>query len=606
MKYFLRLLNFFSLFDFTFLRKNGIIKGEYFNLLRGIELEKKWEYKYKQHKREEINRISHKYSIHPIITAILLNRGISEDKIKAYFTKSMRDVINPLEMKDMDKAVARIMAALEKKEPIVVYGDYDVDGITSTAVLYDFLRSNGADVEYYIPERQNEGYGINIMAVNKLIKKGRKLLISVDCGITAVGETSFAHLQGMDVIITDHHTCKEKIPEDAVAVLDPKREDDEYPFDSLCGVGVAFKLILAVTMAMGKKTSDCFNKYIDLVAIGTIADVVPLTDENRVFVDRGLKLLQNPSRPGIRALFEVAGTRTPVSASTIGFTLAPRLNASGRLYNASTGVELLLSDNYDEALKTAKELDAANRQRQNAEQEIFEQALDMIARDPNFEKKKVIVLANTNWHQGVIGIVASRLNERYYKPCILISDDGKGNGKGSGRSIPDFNLFDALSACEDVLTGFGGHAAAAGLNINIADVPKFSEEINKYADKCITKEMQTPKLWIDCPINPKTATLQCARVLSKLEPFGMGNEKPVFSMENLEVAFFNTVGVENNHLRLRLVKDGMSFSCIGFSLGSYAEKLFQGAKIDAAFQLEVNYYQGTESVQLIIKDIKVN
>ena len=569
-------------------------------------MEKKWEYKYKQHKREEINRISQKYSIHPIITAILLNRGISEDKIKAYFAKSMHDVVNPLEMKDMDKAVARIMAALEKKEPIVVYGDYDVDGITSTAVLYDFLRSNGADVEYYIPERQNEGYGINIMAVNKLIKRGRKLLISVDCGITAVGETSFAHLQGMDVIITDHHTCKEKIPEDAVAVLDPKREDDEYPFDSLCGVGVAFKLILAVTMAMGKKTSDCFNRYIDLVAIGTIADVVPLTDENRVFVDRGLKLLQNPSRPGIRALFEVAGTRTPVNASTIGFTLAPRLNASGRLYNASIGVELLLSDNYDEALKTAKELDAANRQRQNAEQEIFEQALDMIARDPNFEKKKVIVLANTEWHQGVIGIVASRLNERYYKPCILISDDGKGNGKGSGRSIPDFNLFDALSACEDVLTGFGGHAAAAGLNINIADIPKFSETINKYADKCITKEMQIPKLWIDCPINPRTATLQCAKVLSRLEPFGMGNEKPVFSMDNLEVVFFNTVGVENNHLRLRLTKDGMSFNCIGFSLGSYAEKLFQGAKIDAAFQLEVNYYQGTESVQLIIKDIKVN
>lgn len=575
-------------------------------MLRGINLEKKWEYKYKQHKREEINHISKEYSIHPIITAILLNRNISEDKIKSYLSKSMHDVINPLEMKDMDKAVARIMSALEKKEPIVVYGDYDVDGITSTAVLYDFLRSNGADVEYYIPERQGEGYGINIMAVNKLIKKGKKLLISVDCGITAVGETSFAHLQGMDVIITDHHTCKEKIPEDAVAVLDPKREDDEYPFDSLCGVGVAFKLILALTMAMGKKTAECFNKYIDLVAIGTIADIVPLTSENRVFVDRGLRLLQNPSRPGIRALFEVAGTRNPVTASVIGFTLAPRLNASGRLYNASMGIELLLSDNYEEALETAKQLEAANRQRQNEEQKIYEQALDMIARDPNFEKKKVIVLANTAWHQGVIGIVASRLNERYYKPCILISDDGRGNGKGSGRSIPDFNLFDALTACEDILTGFGGHSAAAGLNINIADIEKFSESINKYADKLITKEMLVPKLWIDCPISPKTASLKFAKILTKLEPFGMGNEKPIFSMEGLEVVYFNTVGAENNHLRLRLMKDGINFSCIGFSLGPLAQKLTQGSLVDAAFQLDVNCYQGTESVQLVIKDIKVN
>lgn len=567
-------------------------------------MEKKWEYKYKQHKREEITRISKEYSLHPIITAVLLNRGISEDKIKPYFTKSMHDVVNPLKMKDMDKAVARIMAALEKKEPIVVYGDYDVDGITSTSVLYDFLRSNGADVEYYIPERSGEGYGINIRAVNTLVKKGKKLLISVDCGITAMGETSFAHLQGMDVIITDHHTCKERIPEDAAAVLDPKREDDDYPFDSLCGAGVAFKLILAVTMAMGKSTAECFNRYIDLVAIGTVADVVPLIGENRIFVDRGLRLLQNPSRPGIRALLEVAGARTPITVSSIGFALAPRLNASGRLYSASIGVELLLCEDYNKALETAKKLDSANRQRQNEEQKIFEQALDMIAADPNFEKKKVIVLSNTDWHQGVIGIVASRLNERYYKPCILISDDGNGNGKGSGRSIPDFNLFDALTAVNDTLTGFGGHSVAAGLNINISDIPKFTEAINRYADKHLSPDMLIPKLMIDCPINPAHATLQCAKALSKLEPFGMSNEKPLFSMDMLEIAYAGAVGADSNHLRLRLVRDGISFSCIGFSLGALASELEQGMMVDIAFQLDINYYQGNESVQLIIKDLK--
>jgi len=550
-------------------------------------------------------RISKEYSLHPIITTVLLNRSVAEKDIESYFKKSMRDVINPLKMKDMDKAVARIMQALEKNEPIVVYGDYDVDGITSVAILYDFLRSNGANVKYYIPERTGEGYGINIRAVNSLVKEGMKLLISVDCGITALGETSFAKLRGMDVIITDHHTCKERIPEDAAAVLDPKREDDDYPFDSLCGAGVAFKLVLALTMAMEKSTGECFDRYIDLAAIGTVADVVPLTGENRIFVDRGLRALQSPKRIGIRALFEVAGVKEPVTATTIGFSAAPRLNAAGRLYSASIGVELLLTDDEEKAKETAARLDEANRQRQSEEQKIYEQAADMIALDPNFGKKRVIVLAKEGWHQGVIGIVASRLNERYYKPCILISDDGKGNGKGSGRSTPDFNLFEALSACESTLTGFGGHAAAAGLNVNIADVPAFSEAINKYAEKVMSEDMLTPKLAIDCPIKPQSATLGCAKALTKLEPFGMDNEKPVFSMTGLHVIFASAVGNEGRHLRMKLSAGGMTFAAIGFSMGSMAEQLDAGARIDAAFTLEINRYQGNESVQLVLKDIKI-
>lgn len=569
-------------------------------------MEKKWEYKYKKHSREEIKRISKKHSLPPIITTILMNRGIDENDIKSYFTKSMKDVINPMCMKDMEKAVLRIISAIEKKEPIVVYGDYDVDGITSVSILYDFLRSAGANVEYYIPERSSEGYGINIRAVNKMVRRGIKLLVSVDCGITAFGETSFAHLQGMDVVITDHHTCKERIPEDATAVLDPKREDDDYPFDSLCGAGVAFKLMLGIVMKLGHNTKKYFDKYIDLVAIGTVADVVPLKGENRIFVDRGLKVLQNPVRPGIKALFEVASVKPPITASTIGFSIAPRLNAAGRLSSASIGVELLLSDDYNKAMDIAVQLDNENKLRQNAEHEIFEQALELINKDVNFEKKKVIVLSSVGWHQGVIGIVASRLNERYYKPCILISDDGNGNGKGSGRSIPGFNLFDALSACEDTLTGFGGHTAAAGLNINIADIPKFSAAVNKYADKVLTPDMLIPKLEIDCPIIVHYLTLECAKTLKRLEPFGMENEKPVFSIQALEVVYAGAVGNSGKHLRVRFTKEGMTVNAIGFSMGNFAEKLLQGTLVDAAFQLDINHFQGTETVQLVLKDIKIN
>lgn len=568
-------------------------------------IEKKWQYKNKEHKPEKIREVAKKYSIPSVIAAILLNRSVEEEDIPSFFSKSMQDVINPMEMKDMDKAVERIIQALQNGEPVMVYGDYDVDGITSVSIMYDFLKSQGADVSYYIPERSSEGYGINIRAVNKMIKQGIKLLISVDCGITALGETSFAKLQGMDVIITDHHTCKERIPEDAVAVIDPKREDDEYPFDGLCGAGVAFKLVLAVTMAMGKSTNECFKRYIDLVAVGTIADVVPLKNENRVFVDRGLKLLQNPERPGLRALLEISGANHPVKASTVGFSIAPRLNAAGRLANASVGVELLLTDDYQKAMELAKTLNEANKQRQETEQEIYDEAVDMIARDPNFEKKKVIVLHKEGWHQGVIGIVASRINEKYYRPCILISDDGRGNGKGSGRSIRDFNLFEALSACEEYLTGFGGHSIAAGLNVNTADIDKFSEAINKYADKHMSGDILIPKLDIDCPLSSASINLKAAKMLERLEPFGMDNEKPVFSISGVKIVESAAVGNEGKHLRLRLAKDNAAFRAIGFGMGQLIEKAQPGATANVAFHMDINRYQGNESVQLMIRDIKI-
>lgn len=567
---------------------------------------KKWEYKYKTLKKEEINSISERFGIPKVISTIILNRKISSSDIEAYLSKSIKNIINPYEFLDMEKAVDRICQAIENKEKIVIYGDYDVDGITSTALLYEFLLSQGANVSYYIPDRKDEGYGINIMAVNKLTKSGTKLLITVDCGITAIGEVEFAKLQGMDVIITDHHTCKERIPTAAQAVINPKREDDSYPFDALAGVGVAFKLMLAVAIKLGLNTTEYFDKYVDLATIGTIADVVSLTGENRIIVNRGLLKLQNPTRPGIRALMEISGTLSkPVTTTTIGFAIAPRMNAAGRISSATTSVELMLEKDYQKALEIARELDNENKQRQEMEKTIFEEALQMISADVNFEKKKVIVLAKEGWHQGVIGIVASRLNDMFYKPCILISHSN-GIGKGSGRSIAAMNLFDALSHCSDLLTDFGGHAIAAGLSINMPEFDAFAEKINKYAQSLLTEDDMIPVVKIDCPLGPKSLSIQNAKLISKLEPFGIGNERPTFSLLAARVDLVSTVGNENQHLRMKISKDNTTVNCIGFGMGKYASELKHGMLIDIAFTLEINNYMNTESVQLALKDIRVS
>lgn len=569
-------------------------------------IDKIWKFRNKNLRDDIINNISQEYRIPRVIATILLNRGIESDDISSFLKKSMSDIVNPMLMLDMDKAVERINAAVKNKEKIAVYGDYDVDGITSTALLYEFLESLGADVEYYIPDRKGEGYGINIMAVNKLFKQGIKLMITVDCGITAIGEVEFAKLQGMDVIITDHHTCKDRLPTAAAAILNPKRTDCEYPFDALAGVGVAFKLILALAMENGMNTKDVFAKYVDIATLGTIADVVPLVGENRIIADKGLKVLQNPRRTGLRAIMEVAGVLgKSINASTIAFAIAPRLNAAGRLGTATTAVELLLTKDENRAREIALILDEENKERQLTEKQIFDEALQLIAADPNFEKKKVIVLAQEGWHHGVIGIVASRLCDMYYKPCILISHSN-GVGKGSGRSIKGFNLFDALTHCEKHLTDFGGHAVAAGLNVNMSDLENFTKEINKYADEVLTEQDMIPSVEIDCPLSERAVTLENAQMISKLEPFGMGNEKPVFAMANAQVANIAAVGMDNKHLRLRINKNNQMINCIGIGMGEYASILRSGDTINLAFQMDINTYQGNESVQLILKDLKMS
>lgn len=565
---------------------------------------KVWKFRNNSVKPETVRQVAQQNKVPYIVANVLLNRGIEASDFESFITKSKRGIRNPMSMLDMDKAVARIKTAVENKEKIVIYGDYDVDGITSTALVYDFLSSIGADVIYYIPDRKDEGYGINIMAVNKLIKQGMNLLITVDCGITAIGEVEFAKLQKMDVIITDHHTCKERIPEAAVAVINPKREDDEYGFDGLAGVGVAFKLVLALAMAYGMNTGECFDRFVDIAAIGTIADVVPLVDENRIIVDKGLKKLANVQRPGLRELFNVAGVADKkITSSTIAFAAAPRMNAAGRLGTAGTSVELLLTKDPVRAKEIAEELDAENKERQATEMNINKEALEMIAADPNSRKKKVIVLAKEGWHNGVIGIVASRITEMFYKPCILISLSN-GVGKGSGRSISGFNLFDALSDSEKYLTNFGGHAVAAGLGITENNIKDFTSNINKYADIVLNENDMIPSVKIDSILGGQNLSIATARVISSLEPYGMGNERPVFVIKNAEIISVTAVGAENKHLRLRIEKDGTEAGCIGFGLGEYAQSIYPGDHVHLAFRFDINSYQGNESLQLQIIDIK--
>ncbi len=555
---------------------------------------------------EAVKKAAEQNGVPYLIANLLLNRDIKCDDFKAFLSKSKQSVLNPFTMLDMDKAADRVVSAIQNGESIVIYGDYDVDGITATALLYDFLKSVGACVDYYIPDRIDEGYGINIMAVNKLVKSGTKLLITVDCGITAIGEVEFAKLQGMDVIITDHHTCKERIPDAAVAVVNPKRNDDEYEFDALAGVGVAFKLVMAVSMRLGRSAGECFDRYCDLAAIGTIADVVPLVNENRIITEKGLCALQNPVRPGIKALLEVAQIADKkVTVSTVAFALAPRLNAAGRVGTAKTAVELLLTDSDTQARDIAFELDNANKERQSTEHTISEEAQSLIDADKDFEDKKVVVLAKESWHNGVIGIVASKIMEKYYRPCILISLN-EGRGKGSGRSIENFNLFDALTACSDTLINFGGHRAAAGLEVSEENIPLLTEKINKYAKEVLTDADMHPVVKIDCMLGGINLNISTARMLSALEPYGMGNEAPVFATKDARVISATAVGADGKHLRMQVEKDGVRVNCIGFGMSECLNEISQGSCVHIAYKLDINNYQGKETVQLILLDVKAS
>lgn len=536
-----------------------------------------------------------------LVSAVLASRGIATaEEAAAFLEHEQRLTYSPFLMADMDKAVERVQRALADHERIAVFGDYDVDGITATCILVDYLQSRGADVLHYIPRRIEDGYGLSVDAIEGLYRKGTRLLITVDCGITGVEEVDFANSLGMDVVVTDHHECKETLPR-AVAVVDPHRPDCGYPFKHLAGCGVALKLALA--LGGPDREEALFSRYCTLAAIGTVADVMQMSGENRTIVSRGLAAIEHSDFIGLHALLKEAGLAgREITSVQIGFVLAPRINAAGRMGAADKAAELLLCTDPAEAERMARELCALNRERQNVEQTIYSQAEEMIARLPDRDRS-TLVLESSRWHQGVVGIVASRLSEKYSRPSFMIHLNGD-TGKGSCRSWGGFNLFAALENCKDLLLGFGGHELAAGFTIEEANIPAFRERMNDYARSFQGGAAPVSVLDVDVAItHPSAVTLEELEALSALEPYGSGNARPVFCLLGATLLRTQNVG-QNRHLKLRLGKGSAQFDGIFFSTVAEDCGCRPGDRVDAAFYLQVNEFRGSRTVQLQMVDLR--
>lgn len=550
---------------------------------------------------------------------VLCARGLdTPETARAFLSTALSLLHDPFLLLDMDRAAARITAALERGEPMAVYGDYDVDGITATCLLTDYLRSRGGDVTMYIPDRMEEGYGVSRGALDALRAQGVKLVITVDCGITAVEEADYARALGIELIITDHHECKAALP-DAVAVVDPHRPGCPYPFKNLAGVGVALKLVLALgeyetlSYRAGKITAErsdragerdaLLARYADLAAIGTVADVMLLAGENRAIVRLGLDVLGKTRRPGLKALLEEAGLGgRPLVSSAIGYTLAPRINASGRMGCATLAAEFLLTEDAARGEELARELCALNRERQSIELGIFETCLLMAAAAPE-EERFALVLASEGWHQGVTGIVASRLSEKFSCPAFMIClQDGR--GKGSCRSYGGFNLFAALEECEDLLEGFGGHELAAGFTILEKNIPAFRARMNAIVSSATGGAEMVPTLEVDAALgDPALLSLEEIAALDLLEPYGAGNQRPVFSLAGCTIAALSEVG-GGRHLKLKITFRGRSLDAIFFSATAADCCLAVGDRVDLAFHPQINEYRGRRSVQLQLTDLR--
>ena len=550
----------------------------------------------KEPKAESVNAlVSSGFS--PLAAMVLAARGMDCPQTAEAFLSCDQALADPFSMRDMAPAARRVRQAVEQGEKIAVFGDYDVDGITSTCLLTDFLRSLGADCVPYIPGRLEEGYGLNAIAIRQLCDEGVKLIVTVDCGITAVEEAQLCKELGMELVITDHHECKDTLP-DAVAVVDPHRPDCNYPNKILSGVGVAFKL----ACALAGDARLVLDRYADMVCLGTVADVMPLCGENRVFVSHGLEALKTTTRPGLVALMEQAGcTPDTLTATSVGYTLAPRINAAGRMGQIDLAINLFLTQDPAEGEALAKALCDLNRQRQAVESEIYEQAISML---PEGEMPAAIVLADDTWHQGVVGIVASRIAEEYCCPTFLICLDGE-HGKASSRSYGGFNLFAALSELSDLLESYGGHELAAGFTISRSQIPAFREKICQLSKTYYDEGTPRTVLEADCIIRPEMMTLPGIESLSRLEPCGNGCPKPVLVMEDLQIERLTPVG-GGKHLRLRLRSGRYSIPAIFFSATAESASIAQGDMVDVAFAPQVNEFRGEKSVQMNILDIRPN
>ena len=547
---------------------------------------------------EKVRELKEKYKINSLLAAILVNRGITdEEKIRKFLEPTRQDFYNPYLMKDMEIAVNRIIKAIESQEKVIIYGDYDVDGITSITVLKKFLKDVGLEVSYYIPNRLEEGYGLNKNAVEKIVNEGYTLMITVDCGISGIDEIDYANSLGLEVIVTDHHEPGESLPK-ALAVIDNKRKDSTYPFRELAGVGVSFKLCQAIGMKLELKEAT-YLKYLDIVCIGTISDIVPLVDENRVITKLGLLLVKQTKNLGLKSIIDSSGY-TKINSSTISFGVAPRVNACGRMGKAEEALELLLSTDIYKVNELTKKLNEHNRKRQEIEKFIYESAIEKIEKN-HLNENRTIIVGGEGWHHGVIGIVSSKITEMYFKPSILLSFEENGIGKGSGRSIPGFDLHDSLMKCQNTLEKFGGHSMAVGVTIKKENLEEFSKEFEKVAaDEKIEEIPQV--LNIDAKVDLNLIDKEMIDSLKELEPFGEANKMPIFAFKNLRIDSIRALS-EGKHLKLTLKEDNKIINAIGFNMGTLAEEYKIGDKIDVAGVLEINTFNGVDNLQINIKDV---
>ena len=552
---------------------------------------------------ETVRSLARSCGFTPLAAAALCARGIdTPEAARAFLETDPAKLHDPMLLPDMAKARDTIRRAIEQGKKIAVFGDYDVDGVTSTCVITRVLRSLGADVRHYIPDRLSEGYGLSMGAMDRLAQDGIGLIVTVDSGVSAFEEIARARELGMEVVVTDHHECREELP-DANAVVNPKRADSTYPFAELAGVGVAFKL--ACALAGDGQQRAVLEQYADLVALGTVADVMLLVGENRIIVAAGLRRMAETQNVGLSMLLHESGQQGKrLTASTISFILAPRINAAGRLGHADMAAELFLTDDPRRAQTLAMALCEQNKQRQATENQILEQALQKLRREYDPLEDQVIVLAGEDWHHGVIGIVSSRICDRYACPTVLIALED-GIGKGSGRSVKGFNLYEALCDSAPLLERFGGHELAAGLTIREENIQQFHENMEAWAREHVNPQELMPILHIDCPIAPEFISTEATRGLDVLEPFGMGNPQPVFSMCDLLVEEITPIS-SDRHVRLTLSKDGQTYTAMLFGTGQGGCGFAQGNYVDAAFCLEINEYRGRCSVQLVIRDIQLS
>lgn len=569
-------------------------------------MKKRWSICKQDHELQRT--LSKELSISPITSQILINRGITDPKKAKEFLAPQLSQLHPPEiMRDMDKAVKRIVAAISNKEKILIFGDYDVDGVTAVSILILFLRETGVEVLFKIPHRQRDGYGLNVKAIKEIKALGVKLLITVDCGISDHQEIALANDLNIDVIITDHHHVPGGLPA-AIAILNPLQKGCPFPFKHLAGVGVAFYLIIALRAALRKigfwekHSIPNLKKYLDLVALGTISDVVPLTGVNRIIVKYGLLELTDSSRPGIIALKEVSGlSNNTIDTRAVAYRLAPRINAAGRMGQAESGVKLLTISDPVATKETAIKLNEENMKRQKLEETILRETEEIIRENQQMLESKVIVLAKENWHSGVIGIVASRLVDKYYKPTILISLKN-GIGKGSARSIEAFHLYEGLALCREFLENFGGHSQAAGLTIKKDALKNFITYFEKVVISRLNKEDFTPRFHIDAQINLKDITEELIAELEMLTPFGHANPSPVLVSSKLKPQNYNVVG--KGHLKFKLKEGDRVLDAIGFGMGNVP--IDQDQLINIAFTPHINRWQGIKSIQLKLEDIVFN